>query len=137
MPKTPGFDKLLDKFRRILQISVNNDHGIATRMIQSGGKSDLFSKVSAQVYDTDSQVLRVKLIQNVECLVLTPIIDIDDLGKEIEPKQRGGQTRVEVSEPVLFVVCGNNYRKNLHSLGIPPSSAEGPGCIQQKVESQK
>jgi hypothetical protein len=75
----PLLDDAFDQFGRILQIAVHQDHRIAARGVEPGGRGDLMSEVAREIDDRDPRICRAQRAQRRERTVARAVVDRDDL----------------------------------------------------------
>ena len=75
----PFFDHARDRLRRVLQIGVHHDHGVALGKVGPGGNGDLMAEVAAEIEILTRGSLRVQIEQQRERTVAAAVIDADQL----------------------------------------------------------
>jgi len=80
-------DELRDQLWRVLQIGIDDHHGIAGGIIEPRGHGDLLAEIPAQINDGHPGVAFLQRAKDVGRSVLAAVIDIDDFAVEIQPVQ--------------------------------------------------
>jgi hypothetical protein len=104
---TPARNKLKNHFRRILQISVNDNYRITASAFESSGYSNLMPKISGEPQHSYVWIALLYLSKKRLRFIEATVVDEDQfVTKWIQGQTNTGQTIIGCLEYQLFVVTG-------------------------------
>lgn len=99
-----------DQFRRILQIGVDDDDGVAARDIQSRGQCGFLAEIPAQFDDADFLIGAPYCPEHIEGPIPASIVHVDNFRRIGKGSQDGAETRMEQGQDLLLIENGNDHR---------------------------
>ena len=105
-----AIDHLVDHGKRILQIRIQEHHGIAGSVIQSGGRGDLVPEIPGEVQHSDARVGGSPFRQKRERLIRTPVIHQNQF--DVARSRGAGETvdRLAEQDDHGFLVVDRNHQ---------------------------
>ena len=93
----------------MLEIAVQDDHGVAGSALQSGGNRDLVAEIARQDEHPHPGVVALQRLQNAQRGVPAAVVDIEDLEAETGDSLKGGdEAAVRLADDRFFVEAGND-----------------------------
>jgi hypothetical protein len=108
VPGLPFGHQARNQFRRILQVCIDDDHGIACGMVEAGGHRHFLAEVAAEIGDADALVCVVQSQQHTQRVVGAAIVYVQDVRGEIEPLQHAPEAVLELLEHGRLVEYRND-----------------------------
>lgn len=105
---TPRGDKIADHLRRVLQVGVDEDDGIALGAVKAGGRGHLVPEVAAEGEELDTRVAAGERTDRRERAVGAPVIHEDDLVIIGTLAEHGVETLVQRGDIALLVEGGDH-----------------------------
>jgi hypothetical protein len=111
-PLAPHPDELGHQLRRILQVAVHDDHGVARRVLEPGADRHLMPEVARQPDDLQAGVAAVCLAQRLERPIGAAVVDQNRFpGADAGAVQRPRQSLDELWHDLLLVVNRHHDRE--------------------------
>ncbi len=108
----PLRDEIAHEFRRVLQVGVDRDDGIAACVVEAGGQRDLLAEVARQRDDANPRIARGEGGKHRERRITAAVVDEHRLDVDAERGKRVGGARPERREARSLVVAGNHQRED-------------------------
>ena len=146
-PVAPFPDHVGDQLRRVLQIRVNRNDGVAGGNVDAGGERGFLAEVPGQ-FDDDQTV--VPLAASGQCLqgsVRTAVVDANDLQGAVQRRPQLREPLEQGVQPGRLIVHWNNQRNGLigprHDV-LPPQKpdflifddARGRAAAQERTRAR-
>jgi hypothetical protein len=106
----PGAHHVGNEFGRVLQIGVDDHHGIAVGVVEAGAHRDFLAEVARQVDEGDARVSFPQRHEQRPCAVAAAVVDIDDFGAGAERIEHRSEPTVELRQYGLLVVDRDDDR---------------------------
>jgi hypothetical protein len=106
----PFLDHLEDDLGGILQVRIDDDHGIAVGIVQSSSKGGLMAEVARQQHGLDPRVVFGKVRDYLGRTVRAAIINKNDLQTKIPVPQHLDEPLIGQRDDILFIEAGNDDR---------------------------
>ncbi len=109
----PLGDQIGDDLRRVLQVGVDDDDGVAARVIHPGGDRNLVAEVPRKVEDDDVlRVLRVERVHQLRRLVAAAVVDEHQLPGFAQARHHIADALIEFFDELFFIVNRRDNRKS-------------------------
>jgi len=104
----PRGDEIRDDGRRMLKVGVHGDDGVARRLVTTGGQGDLFAEIPGKIDRPDPGVGQGGGTERLQCPVVAPVVDEDDLEPIGKLPEDGGHLFQDERDVLLLVIDGND-----------------------------
>src|ERR671919_2684301 len=128
VPFAPPGEELRDHFRRMLEVAVHGDNGIAAGEVEPRRERDLVAEAAGQADDLEPWIPPVELDGEPVCGVRAPVVDEDDLPVAVYSLERRREARRELRQHLLLVAQryhdGEKRRVVVHRVTRLPGVAD-------------
>lgn len=98
-----------DQLRRILQVGINNYHGIAMGMVEAGGEGNVLAEIARQAQYLDGRIARPVGHQPGHGVIAAAVVDADDIVAAAQIVEHRLDTLEEEVDAVGLVEHGNDH----------------------------
>src|SRR5437667_1881965 len=107
----PFADEVPNELRRVLQISVDYDHGVSERLVQTRRHCDFLAEVAAEVDESGVRILFYQALEQGQSGITAAVVHVNHLPRVGKRVHHLGEAAVELKEHFLLVVSGNDDRE--------------------------
>ena len=112
----PERDHLERHLRRILQIAIDQDHGVAAGEVESSRDRELVAEVPGQEEELDPLVAGAQLAHHLAAAVGAAVVHEDELAVAVDLPGDGVEPAVQLGEHLLLVAHRHDERDLVHGL---------------------
>ena len=106
--RIPEPDEVAEQLGRVLQVGVHHHDGPPPRVVDAGRDGRLVAEIAGQVERHDPRVARCQGVEQTGRRIAAAVIDEDDLGRDAEVIDRGGDAAVQLGDVLLLVEEGDD-----------------------------
>ena len=107
----PLLDHGCHDFRRVLKIGIDDDHAVATSVVDARGDRDLVAEVARELQHSDVSILRREACELFIGAVPAAVVNKDEfVGRSLEERQRACRPFVECTDDRLLVENRDHQR---------------------------
>ena len=107
----PPRKELPDQLGGVLQVGVDEHHGVAAGVVEARAERRLVPEVAGQSEDTHPRVGGRHRLQDAGAAVTAAVVDEEDLARAGQRGEHGREPLVEVRQDLFFVFDRHDYRQ--------------------------
>jgi hypothetical protein len=113
VPGTPQLHHARYQLGRVLQVGVDDDHGIARSQVEPGRHGGFLAEIAAQVDERNARIASAQRPDQRQRPVAAAIVDVDDFRAHVDQLEHQAQALVESFQHGFFVVRRHDHGQQL------------------------